>query len=55
LKKKENRWYKKYSDEVEIELNSVEEMMDFVKKWGKIIVDNDFSNVPRIRIFDDYL
>lgn len=41
--------YKIYSPP-EIEINSLEELMNFIKKWGKCVVTNS-----TIIIYDDYI
>jgi len=33
-----------------IEINTIEELMDFIDKYGQVVVDNE-----RILIYDDYL
>jgi len=33
-----------------IELNNIDELMQFIKKWGRVVVDKD-----SIIIYDDYL
>lgn len=44
-----NSWYK-LDGTVEIEINSLDELMAFVLNWGEIIIDKD-----SITIYDDYL
>lgn len=35
------------------EMNSLEEMMDFVKEWGKVIVEPGiFTDTPSLTIYD---
>jgi len=52
----ENNWYSGEPwmtirpDEVDIEINSLEELIEFVKKWGPIVLNED-----NITIYDDYL
>ena len=39
-----------------IEINNLEELHEFIKKYGDIVIqDNEFSTVPKIIIYDDYL
>ena len=39
-----------------IEINNLEELHEFIKKYGDIVIqDNRFLTVPEIIIYDDYL
>jgi len=44
----ESQWYKQ--EDGEIEINTLEELQDFIKEWGDVVVDED-----RIIIYNDYL
>ena len=35
----------------EIELNSIQELIDFSKEWGELVINHD---PPRIEIYNDY-
>ena len=43
--------YKKKTQNIEIEIGSLEELMSFAEKWGELIVSH---NPPEIEIYDDY-
>jgi hypothetical protein len=43
-------FYKDYDQNVEIEIESLEELMEFVNKWGDIVLSED-----GITIYDGYL
>lgn len=44
----------KNKDVVEIELSSVEELMDFVKEYGEVVIKHPKQGLPIIEIYDDY-
>lgn len=45
-------WYKDedFENPVTIEINTLEELIQFVKEWGEIIISED-----GIKIYDDYI
>ena len=44
-----NGGYWKTHKEVFIEINSIDELMDFIKKYGRIVIEDNV-----IEIYDDY-
>ena len=44
----------KYGKQYTIEINSLEELIDFVKEEGKIIISSPSEIMPGIEIYDDY-
>ena len=46
----EDRYGTKYT----IEINSLEELIDFVKEEGKIIISSPSDIMPGIEIYDDF-
>lgn len=51
-----DEWLEKYIDKYFIEINSLEELMEFQKGYGKIIImDNRYGGkMKEIEIYDDY-
>ena len=51
-------YYKKHGkteQSIEIEISSLDELIDFYKKWGKIIITEDSTTgEPVIEIYDDW-
>jgi len=44
----------KDKDVVEIKLNSLEDLMDFINEYGEIVVSQPKEGLPIIEIYDDY-
>ena len=44
-----NGGYWKTNKEVSIEINSIDELMDFIKQYGRIVIEDN-----TIEIYDDY-
>lgn len=51
-----DEWLEEYIDKYFIEINSLEELMEFQKDYGKIIImDNRYGGeMKEIEIYDDY-
>lgn len=51
-----DEWLEEYIDKYFIEINSLEELMEFQKGYGKIIImDNRYGGeMKEIEIYDDY-
>ncbi len=43
-------WYFRKNERIKIEINSLDELMDFIKEWGTIVLDKD-----TLTIYNDYL
>lgn len=49
------RWIDKYVDKLFIEINSLEELMEFQKDYGDIVITDEFGGeMKEIEIYDDY-
>lgn len=49
------RWIDKYVDKLFIEINSLEELMEFQKDYGDIVITDELSGeMKEIEIYDDY-
>lgn len=49
------RWIDKYVDKLFIEINSLEELMEFQKDYGDIVItDESGGEMKEIEIYDDY-
>jgi len=44
------------NDELQIEINTLEELLKFIDKWGTIVLGHDYDDEKRYRleIYDDY-
>lgn len=49
------RWIDKYVDKLFIEINSLEELMEFQKDYGNIVITDELGGeIKEIEIYDDY-
>lgn len=49
------RWIDKYVDKLFIEINSLEELMEFQKDYGDIVITDELDGeMKEIEIYDDY-
>jgi len=47
-------WHKVGGQEVFIEIGSLQELIDFQEKWGKIIIRSGYRGEKVIEIYDDW-
>ena len=49
------RWIDKYVDKLFIEINSLEELMEFQKDYGDVVITDELcGEMKEIEIYDDY-
>lgn len=51
----QNALYDKYADRrIEIEVNSLEELLELYKKYGSLIINNSEEGYIQLEIYDEY-
>lgn len=51
-----DKWFEEYTDKYFIEINSLEELMEFQKDYGDIVITENmrYGEMKEIEIYDDY-